>query len=47
MKVNFLSKFFTRIAEASKNLATKTQVENALGLGDKKKRKKKNFKHLI
>ena len=40
MKVNFLSTFFTRIAEASKNLGTKTQVENALGLGDKKREKK-------
>ena len=39
--IDYKSKFFTRIAEASKNLATKTQVENALGLGDKKREKKK------
>ena len=36
-----------RIAVASKNLATKRQVENALDWGDKNREKIRNFKHLI
>ena len=36
------------MAEASKKLAIKTQVENALDLRDEnRKKKKKNLRHLI
>lgn len=35
-----------RITVASKNLATKRQVENALDWGDKNREKIRNFKHL-
>ena len=39
--------FDARMKERAKSLVSKSQVDNALNLGDKNREKQKNIKHLI